>query len=53
MEQQYSQLRPKSASEKTLAFVGGLLLNLGRNQVSSIASQAVTKQVAKAMDKKK
>jgi hypothetical protein len=52
MEQQYSQLRPKSGTEKTLAFVGGLLLNVGKNQASSIAANVAAKQVEKVIKKK-
>lgn len=49
MEQQYAQMRPKSPTEKTLAFVGGMLLNIGKNQASSLAAKAITQQVSAAM----
>lgn len=52
MEQQYNQMRPKTPTEKTLSFVGGLLLNLGKNQTSSVAARVVTMQVNKAFEAK-
>jgi hypothetical protein len=52
LEQQYDRLRPKSASEKTKAWVAQTLLGIGKDEASKAAKSFASEQVASLLKKK-
>lgn len=52
LERQLKSLQPPTKSAAASKFVAEIVLNVGKQQITRLASDAVTKQVAKAMANK-
>lgn len=52
LEKQFKSLQPPTKSAAASKFAAELVLNVGKQQITRLASDAVTKQVAKAMGNK-
>lgn len=51
LEQQFARLRPASKTQAATKFAAEIILQVGKQQITRLASDAVTKQVSKAMSK--
>jgi 2'-5' RNA ligase len=53
LEQQYSRLRPKRPSEQVASFISTTLLNIGKEQASKYAREAVSNQIGEVIKSRK
>ena len=53
LEQQFSRLQPPSAKKAVLKFTSDIVLQVGKQQITKLASDALSKQIATALAAKK